>query len=249
MKLTERSFSTKLIRPRPSSHLSSNKELIAILTEWGGHSINSKNIFDELESQYNFLSTDKESTQPFPKLISISLIENNMRSSLVQANQTLFQKINYEEYRTGFELFYATTQGHMCTVIQIGQPMMIIDRPNHILHYVGGSADRWSFSYSQKTAPDSPLNTPADPASTHTNIPPPLPGQLLGVYNDIAFHPFCFRFSSEDRLILLSRHNIPSSWFTIKRKDRDLNTLSELAVKENPDIPFWIGIIEFTSES
>ena len=127
MKLIERSFSTELIRPRPSWYLSNNTKLVAIFTEWGSKSINSKSVFDELEGQYNFLSTDKESTQSFPKLTSLNSIENNMRSSLIQANQTIFQKINQDEYRTGFELFYASTQDSMCTVIQIGQPMMIIE--------------------------------------------------------------------------------------------------------------------------
>ena len=249
MKLIERSFSSQLIRPRPSAYFSNNKQLVGILTEWGSSSINSKTLFDEMESRYNFLSSDKDSTQPLPPLMSLNSMENNMRSSLIQANQTLFEKANYEEYRSGFELFFANTQDRICTVIQVGQPMMLIDRPNHILHYVGSLADRWSFSHSQKNNLDFPVKTPDSqnhtPSSSNKIIPPPLPGQLLGLHEDITVVPFCFRWSSEDRLILLSRHHVPSSWFQTKRKNRDLKTLSELAVQENPNIPFWIGIIEF----
>jgi len=249
MKLTERSFSTQLIRPRPAFHLNGDQKLIAVFTEWGNTSINSKTLFEELESRYHFLSSDKDSTQSFPQLISLNFVENNMRTSLLQTNQMLFKKINSEEYRSGFELFFAATEDHICTVVQIGQPMILIDRPNHILHYVGSSADRWSFSYSQHS--DSyPQQNPLSPEENttlknQTSIPPPLPGQLLGIYEDIVIQPFRFRWSMGDRLILLSRHHIPSLWFQTKRKDRNLKTLSELAVKDNPDIPFWIGMIEF----
>ena len=230
MKIQERSFAGKIFRPKPKCYLSSNKKLITVITPWGQEATSTQDIFESIETQYNLLSEDKESTHPFPKLTSLTPKENDMRTAVTQTNQNIFDKINQDEYAMGFELFFATTEENICTFIQIGQPVILIDRPHQYLHSIGQA------------------NTPPLSFSTDKKTPnPPLPYQLLGIHEDISFHPFFFRFQPEDRLILLNRDAIPANWFHLKREERTMEKLSQLAAEDNPHTPFWLGIIDFTN--
>lgn len=225
MKIQERSFSGKIFRPIPKCYLSSNKKLITIITPWGQEAVSTKEVFENIETQYSSLSEDIESTHPFPKMMSLTPTENNMRTAVIQTNQNIFNTINQEEYAMGFELFFATIVDNIFTFIQIGQPFILIDRPHQYLHSIGQVIDpTLAVSKNKTTAP--------------------LPYQLLGIHEDISFHPFFFRFKPEDKLILLNRSAIPANWFKLKREERTLDKLSQQAAEDNPSVPFWLSIIQ-----
>ncbi len=226
--LKERSFSSEIFRPKPKYHLSSQKRTMALLTLWGSDEISSQNIFEEIESQYNFLSEDVERTHPLPKLQSLSPAENNMRTAVISANQNIFNSLNQSEYVAGFELIYVTIEGNICTCVQIGQPSLLLDSAEVGLQSISPAIDL-SFNYYSANKKDLA----------------PLPHSLLGIHEDISFHPFSFRFHAKDRLIFLSRNGIPCAWFSTKREDRNLDHLSRLAVQEKPQSPFWLALLQF----
>ena len=150
-----------------------------------------------------------------------------MRTTVIQINQNIFDKINQDEYAMGFEIFFATIVENVFTFIQIGQPVVLIDQPHQGLSIIG------------QTLPP-PLSHKIDKKTPH----PPLPYQLLGINEDISFHPFFFRFQPGDRLILLNRDAIPPKWFYLKREERTVDKLSQLAAEDKPHTPFWLGIID-----
>ena len=228
MQIQERSFSGKIFRPKPHCYLSSNKKLLTVLTPWGQEATDPKNVFENLENLYSRLSEDTESTHPFPKLLSLSATENNMRTSVMQVNQDIFNSINQEEYAMGFELSFIAIVENIVAFIQIGQPFILIDRPNQPLNSLGQVMDVSLNNFVQ----DKTL--------------PPLPYQLMGIHSDISFSSFFFRFHPEDKLILLSHSHIPTPWFNLKRQDRTLDQLSQLAVQENAHKPFWLSIVDLT---
>ena len=227
MRLQERSFSGKTFRPKPDWYSSSDNKVLMALTHWGTETGNTKEIFEEIESLYCSLSEDRESTHPFPKLMSLNPIENNMRTAVTQANQTIYDRLNQETYSTGFELFFATLEKDIMTIIQIGHPIILVDSLHQTLRVVGQVTD---------------LNFGAK--KNKQTLASPLPYQLLGTHEDILFYTFRFRFRPEDRLILLNRNSIPSNWFNCAKKDRTLEKLSTLATEDNPLIPFWMAITE-----
>ena len=227
MNIQERSFSGKTFRPIPKSHLSANKKLITVITPWGQEATSTKEVFESIETQYSLLSEDMESTHPFPKMMSLTPTENNMRTAVIQTNQNIFNNINQEEYSMGFELLFATIVDNIFTFIQIGQPLILIDRPHQPLCSIGQIIDPSLNVLKSKNT----INTP-------------LPHQLLGIHEDISFHPLFFRFQPEDRLILLNRNTIPTNWFTLKREERTLDNLSQQAATDNPTAPFWLAILK-----
>ena len=232
MQIKERAFSGKIFRPKPHPYLSSNKELLTVITPWGQEAITPENVFESLESLYSRLSEDKESTHPFPKLTSLNPTQNNMRTAILQTQEDIFNNINQEEYAMGFELFFATTVDNILTWTQIGQPFLFIDRPSLGLQSIGQTMD---MSLNLWTNLDRVL--------------PPLPYQLMGIQSDLSFSSFCFRFHPEDKLILLSRSAIPTSWFGLKKEERTLDNLSQKAAEDNPHIPFWLAIVDFNTKS
>lgn len=230
MKMEERSFAGKNFRPKPQSYLSNNKKLITVITPWGQEAISTKEVFENIETQYSFFSEDKESTHPFPKMMSLNPTQNDMRTAVMQTNQNIFNNINQDEYSMGFELFFAAIVENIFTFIQIGQPLILIDRPHQPLRSIGHVTD-----------------TSLSTVKNQKIFIPPLPHQLLGIHEDISVHPFFFRFRPEDCLILLNRNTIPSSWFELHQEERTLDKLSQKAAEDNPHIPFWLAKIQLKS--
>ena len=228
MHITERAFSTKNFRPKPGCHISSNHKLAAVITPWGQSSLSTEVVFEDLESRYSFFSEDLESTRPFPIMQNLSVPENDIRTALVQVNQSIYHKINEEEYSTGFEVFCAVVTGNVCAFSQVGCPIVLIDRPHQSLSLVGSLATEGSSLFNSQ------------------EYQSPLPMQLMGVHEDVSISSRYFRFNQGDRLILLSRNYVPPSWLSVKRAERTIEHLSRLASQNNPRIPFWLGILDLT---
>ncbi len=228
MRIQERAFLGKTFRPKTHFYLSSNKKLLTVLTPWGQESTSPENVFENLESLYSRLSEDRESTHPFPKLMSLNSVQNDMRTAVMQINQDIFSQVNQEEYAMGFELFFLSIVENTLSFIQIGQPFVLIDRPSSGLRSVGQIMDI-------------SLNHFASPQAL-----PPLPHRLLGIHEDISFSSFCFRFHPEDRLVLLSRNSIPASWFSLNREERIKDKLSQKAVEDQAQTPFWLATVDLT---
>ncbi len=228
MNITERAFSAKTFRPRPECHVSSNQKLAAVITPWGQSSLSTETVFEDLESRYSFFSEDTESTRPFPIMQNLSVPENDIRTTLIQVNQNIYSKINEEEYSTGFELFFVAIKGHVCVFSQVGCPIVLIDRPHQPLTLAGLLAIDGSALFNNR------------------EYQSPLPMQLMGVHEDVSISSGYFRFNQGDRLILLNRNYVPPAWLLVKREERTLEHLSHLASQDNPQIPFWLGILNLT---
>ena len=132
-------FSGEVARPGPDSYLSSNKKLLTVITPWGESALSTQTLFEDLESQYGNLTDYEEKTFFVPKMMSLTSIENNMRAGVSQVNQNLFNKLNKEEYTGGFELLYGVIHEEMCSLIQIGYPLVLLDRDDEVgLYWMGG---------------------------------------------------------------------------------------------------------------
>ena len=221
MQLEERYFSTDLFLPKIKHYFSERGDLLIILSLWGSSTYPEKNVFEEIDSIFHFLKGDKESTQPFPKLTSLSENENCLRTALLQVNKRIYEAFNHTTYVCGFEMLALHKSSSVFTCIQIGGLTVLLDRPDQSLKIKGNLLS---------------LNS-------HDHLKPcfsPLPIELLGIYPDISFHPFSFPYEKKDKLFLCHRQSkIPLTWLSTESKN--INTLSELASKENPHRPFWIA--------
>ena len=226
IKWQERSFAGKIFCPGSNCFLSSDKKIFAVITSWGANNLSPKETFEELESQYNDFADYEEKTIFMPKMMSLSSIENNIRSSVIQVNQNIYNRINKEEYTQGFELFFAIIKDEVCTFIQIGRPMVLLNREKYPLTMIGQSGG-WFL--------------PQSTAQNNLTHYAPLPSQLLGMYEDISCHPTRCKLSTGDQLIFLNRLLIPTTWFNTKQKERTLDHLSQMTAEDSPETPFWLS--------
>ena len=80
--------------------------------------------------------------------------------------------------------------------------------------------------------------------SDDTGLLASLPNQLLGLDSSLNLTINSFRPQPQDRIILLSHSQIPSEIYQFKARDFKLDELSQSLSQSQPQLAFWLGIIE-----
>jgi hypothetical protein len=218
----QKTYSGEIPRPSTEVFLHENEKIILAGTPWGGGEV--LRSFDENIKE--FLSAaigDQEVTSPFARLPSLSSAENNLRSALLIANEAAFQKCNKESYTSGAEALILHFHGPEVAWVQIGQPNLLLVRGGKLY----------------------PLQVALDLACDFQNSSP-IPSKLVGLERAWDLEVRSLVLEDKDSLILLARSFIPSTFFSHAYKgdtSKTVETLFELAVKDNNKLPFWISIL------
>lgn len=230
MKLEHRCFSGKSFRPPPEILVNKDLQMFAIATPWGP-SFQTKKTLDFLVQNYESLSSDKEKTNIYQQLSSLSEEENILRSLLLSCNEWIFNEQNKaKEYNFGYELVCGNFKNGKLVFIQAGHPFIYLDRADLPLQPLGHVLDFSAlFSKAERRLP-------------------PLPSTLMGIYPDKHFSVFSFPVIPGDRLIFISRDFIQNSLLDTPRKERNLEHLLSVLIEENEESPLWLGILSFDSQ-
>ena len=151
MKLECRSFSDKGTRPSPA--VISSSGTTAVATPWNTSQSNAENMIRSFNTLYDQLSQDKDSTQPFQKMISLSTNENNLRVTCMQINSNVFSQFNQNEFQAGFEVFFSVKTPTEFSFVQVGNPQVYLARKNLPLQSLGQNSPWADYSKSSLTAP------------------------------------------------------------------------------------------------
>lgn len=224
MSLEHKAYKGKTYRPRPLIQSNTDNSLIIFSTPWGGSSA-AENINQLIFDYFLSSSTDEESTSPFTKLDFLSLRANYLRTAFMLGNDSLYKEDNREEYYSGLEVVVLQIQRNELTIVQVGQPSVLLARPGIGLQALTATTDL-SYGF---TGPNTTLS--------------PLPSELLGLHR--TSHPTIksFQLKQDDRLILLSRPYVPASFWSCTNQEATLDSLSELLIQDNADIPFWLSVL------
>ncbi|MCB0357590.1 MAG: hypothetical protein KDD40_11310, partial [Bdellovibrionales bacterium] len=152
---------------------------------------------------------------------------NNLRIAVLFANEKIYNDENYDEYTSSCELISLVQVGNEVHFIQIGQPALYLIRNGVAVLPMACHMDL-------------SMNV-----STEKNIISPLPSQLLGVEKHIDFSVRTFIPQSRDKVALLSRTFAPASFLNSPPDKSQLEHLTQNISQENPDNPFWLGLLEF----
>jgi hypothetical protein len=226
MIIQERSYSGPIFRPRPEIHWDKSGQLLIIATPWGPRS-SAKKAIQVIQDYFVSAQEDEEATSPFARMTCLSPLANHLRIAVKLANDTIYNEDNKREFVSGIELFVMVRHNQEAVWTQIGYPYAFLDRSERPLIAFGTQID---------------LSTEFS-VGDHTLAP--LPHKILGIEKSSDFAVETFRPSREDRLILISRSGIPSSFFQIEKENRTLDHLSTVFSKDNPDLPFWLGVVNF----
>lgn len=221
----EKSYNGNVYRPRPEIHRENDGTLLIVSTPWGSRS--SARRANQMIVDY-FLSTrqDREATSPFNRLGILSPLANDLRIAVRLANDLIYNEENKQEYKAGIELFVLAKTESEVAWVQIGHPYPILIRPNNSLVILGSQQD-----LSLDHSPDSKAFSP-------------LPNKLLGIDRTSDFSSETIRRNSNDRLLLISRSVPPLEIFRQETKKLNFNSMATSLSNENPEVPFWMGLIE-----
>lgn len=222
MKLNFRSFSGKGLRPSPAVNHSPGT--VAVVTPWNTSQNNAENIIRAFNTLYEQLSQDKESTQPFEKMISLSTTENNLRVTCMQINNNVFSQFNQNEIQLGFEILFGVKTPTEFSFVQVGNPQVYLARDKLPLQLIGKSSSLTS-DYST------------------SSIEAPLPHLLIGLFPDVQIHIRSIRLQPKDQIILLSRTFIPPEFLSCQ--EASVENLADILSQDQSSESFWLGQLTF----
>ncbi len=224
MELLERSYSGKIFRPRPEIHCDPQGNLCIVATPWGNRSV-AKKVIQSILDFFMSARADEEVTSPFATITTLSPMANNLRISIMLANDTIRREENRAEYHGGVELFVGAKFDREFCFAQIGGPHLLLNRSGFDLQVLSGAPDLALYN------------------SGKSQLLAPLPNALLGISETSNFAVQTARLEANDQLILLHRSLIPPRLLALSEERRDLKGLSQVLANHSPDLPFWLGLL------
>lgn len=229
MKISERSYSTKVLRPKPLIHQEDDGSFLVMATSWG-HPEHAQLALEEVVKYISAAKSDVEVTSPFEFLTCLTDEVNYVRTGILIANDMLYRGQNRTEYQSGVEIMALFKRGSQVAWAQVGSPSLLIQRKNQGLQPLSVIPDLSSeLSSAQQTLA-------------------PLPSQLLGLDRTCYVQCGHTHVGSEDQLVLLASSVMATSLWNKENHDVDLGLITKRMIQENPESPFWLGLIRFQDD-
>lgn len=219
MRLSERSYNTKLLRPRPLIHQDESQKFMLIMTPWGSQEECQK-VMDFSVQQLLTVRQDHEHTSAFQKILSLSNEANELRQVALLANDFLYQNINAGSHELVVEFLFLAFNKRQVSWVQLGCPHLLLKKKDQFTQ---------------------PISCFPETKSTLQNFS--LPSYYLGSDSTVA--PRCgdLYLEKNDELILLSASQIPNGiWQNSQRKE--LDTWTDELTHEAISQPFWLGRLQ-----
>jgi len=226
LKIEERSYSGRVFRPRPEIHCEENGTLCVIATPWGPRST-ARKVVQTIVDFFHSAHSDKEVTSPFQPMTCVSPMANNLRVSIMLANDMVHREDNRSEYQVGVELFIAARSESDCVWAQVGGPHVLLDRKGFDLSHIGAAADL-SLAHSNSEG-----------------VLAPLPGNFIGIASTTNFAVQSLHLDPGDRFVLVHRTIVPPRLLAMSSEERDLQSFSNCLAHQSADMPFWLGLLTF----
>lgn len=225
MKLEERSYSTKMHRPRPAIYIEPDGSFIIVSTSWGSPE-HAQKVNDDISKYVQAAKADVEVTSPFEFLTTLTNEANYLRIASLISNEQLYRSANKTEYLAGVETLILFHKGSQMAYAQVGAPHLLIQKTGRPLVPV-------SVGFEASFEMSGPDNT----------ILPPLPQSLLGVDASLNIRCGDLRVDEGDRLVLYAGSFWPESLWSSAQM-ASLPQLTQKMVQQNPEAPFWLGIVD-----
>lgn len=214
----QRFYSGKYFLPKPRLDVDSNLGLTILTLNWGDPSATDFFI-DSLKYQLTSISENTEITR-IGKSIETPQHENpDLAAAVLGAHEQIERKYNSQEYTTIIELVILKKQGHRVQWLKVGGPSLLLAREKDLIcleHTHGLSAQ-----HGQRA---------------------PMVTNGLGTSDPPLINQGIFHINPGERIVLLNRDSLPSSLYLSEL--RNLDAWSGQLAQDDPQVPFWIGMVE-----
>ena len=218
MIIEHRNYKGTFFHPQPIVLSDDDHLLTLIAIPWGPSEIIEKSL--ETFSNYYLSSLDDvEATTPFARLPELSDTLNHLRIATLLANEELYQH-NSEEILSSMELLAISKVDQQISWVKVGGPNIFLLRQKRTI----------PLSVTFNLEQESPENTA------------PLPKDLIGIEKHCNMSLNDFNLQEEDRFALLTQNDLYADFYS--SQDFDLQKISQILSKKNPDLPFWLGLYQ-----
>lgn len=224
MKIDERSYSTKTVRPRPAIHIEADGSFLVISTSWGSPEHADK-VNEDVAKYIQATKADVEVTSPFEFLRSLTSEANYLRIATLISNEYLYRSSNKNDYQAGVETLLLLRKGSQIAYAQVGAPHLLIQKKDRVVVPISVS-----------------FEASLEMSSEGEELLPPLPQAILGADSSLNIRTGDFRIDDGDRLILYAGCVWPKSFWSSNQAS-DLQQLTQNLVQVDPESPFWLGIV------
>lgn len=225
MRLTERSYSGKIIRPRPVVHVEPEGSLILVSTSWGEPGAAAV-VNEEITKYVQAALADVEVTSPYEFISSLTDEANYLRVATLIINERLYRSDNRNEYVAGVETLALFKKDSQLAYVKVGGPHMLIQKaPGDVLPVLT------SLNLNRQV-------------SDGLNLVAPLPQELLGADLHVNLQAGHFRVEDEDQIFLYAGSYFPSQLWNELPGTADVNTLAQKLASSQPEAPFWLGRVQ-----
>lgn len=218
LKLDQRSYSGKCFRPKPLVEVEPQSNTTLVVTSWNSADPGARVM--QLMKDFLVLTGDPEATSAGSYIEGLGPMANRLRSAALLANENLYVNDNRSEYVAGVEMAAVSVQNNIMSWVQIGAPHLLVvnEKGFQPLCYTPD----WAWQIQQDT---------------------PLLCQGLGLEKTVNLHCGSYRLQGGEKLVLISRSQIPSALYGVKKVE--LDRLAQTLASDEPETPFWIGVQQF----
>ena len=213
MSFQQRSYSSKIFRPKPVVDFDSLTGTTLVVTSWGSPELAGQAI--KTFKDFLSLSSEDNATRIGAQSESLGSIGNRLRSAALLINEQIYTQENNREYLEGIELAAVSVQENLLSWVQIGSPHILVSSPKGLqpICYTPG------FTQSA-----------------------PLVSLGLGLEKvpQLNCGSFSLNKSSNEKILFLARTEIPPALYALK--SADINLASQVLCSDDPEMPFWCGI-------
>lgn len=224
MELKERSYNTKIFRPKPVIRWELDQQLLMIATNWGS-SDSVQKILDEIAKYVTAAQGDVEVTTPFAVLPQLTSQANSLRIATLLANEITFRTDNRNEFTAGIEICLILKTKNQLSWLQVGQPHLYYQRKN-------------SLPQPLSMVPDLSFDIILGDESTS-----PLPKDLIGIESILSPSTGHCLIQPGDQLLLVSRSEVPVQLTNQPLSSESLSDLTLSLSEKKPESPFWLGLV------
>jgi hypothetical protein len=223
MTLLQRSYSGQSFRPKPiieelRTHIAgAEAHTTLFVTSWS-EAAHARLVIETYKEVLS-LSSEPNSKEFGPPLDSLGAVGNRLRMAAFMANKSICTTENEAAYNAAVELTAISVFRNSIFWAQVGCPhlLLINDKGFQPLCY----QPDWSGQIQQSA---------------------PLVCSALGLDFAVQLNCGSYRKQNSEKLVLVARSSLPSTFYSVT--DISLDSLSQSLVEENPDMPFWLGILK-----
>jgi len=221
MKYQDRFFIGKNRRPKTILHEGLNGKLLIAATPWGS-SDPLKDFFETIEGFLSSALADADSTSPYGMLDCVDSLTNQLRVSLLLANERFYRSVNSVEYFSGIEVLILMQNNRQLSWAKVGGIGMALQNSQQKLNTISMSASLDMEFSKDRTLPQLPVDTVGLNSSCNLQF-----GSLL--------------LQDSDQILLFSGVDVLRPLFCEESLNFDLNQVTQKIIKQEVNSSFWLA--------